>query len=154
MDISPHISYKEAVYSDTAKKLGIINIPDFEQLSKMVTVANEIFEPVRKHFGVPIHVSSFFRSIELNKVIGGSKTSQHVLGEAMDIDADKYGKITNRQLFNYIKDNLKFDQLIWEFGTDKEPDWIHVSFKKTNNRGEILKAYRDSNDNVKYKQYK
>lgn len=154
MDISPHISYKEAVYSDTAKRLGIINIPDFEQLSKMVTVANEIFEPVRKHFGVPIHVSSFFRSAELNKVIGGSKTSQHVLGEAMDIDADKYGKITNRQLFNYIKDNLKFDQLIWEFGTDKEPDWIHVSFKKSNNRGEILKAYRDFNNNIKYKIYK
>jgi len=113
MDISPHVSYKEATHSDTAKRLGIINIPDFEQLSKMVTIATEIFEAIRNHFGVPIHVSSFFRSAELNKAIGGSKTSQHVLGEAMDIDADKYGKITNRQIFNYIKDKLKFDLLIW-----------------------------------------
>lgn len=154
MDVSPHVSYKEAVYSDTAKRLGIINIPDFEQLSKMVIVANEIFEPVRNHFGVPIYVSSFFRSIELNKVIGGSKTSQHVLGEAMDIDADKYGKITNKQIFNFIKDNLEFDQLIWEFGTDDEPNWVHVSFKEGNNRHQILKAYRDIKKNIKYKIYK
>ena len=154
MDISPHISYEEATYSDTAKRLGIDNIPNFEQLCKMVIVATKVFEPLRNYFGVPIHISSFFRTIELNKAIGGSKTSQHVLGEAIDIDADKYGKITNKQIFNFIKDNLEFDQLIWEFGTNDEPNWVHVSFKEGKNRHQVLKAYRDSNNHIKYKLYK
>lgn len=155
--ISNNISYTEATKSRTAIKLGLINKPNLDQLDKMRTVAEEIFEPVREHFGVPIAVSSFFRSAAVNKAIGGSSTSQHCKGEAIDMDADVYGMIRNRDIFNYVKDNLQFDQLIWEFGTDREPDWVHVSFNKFNNRGIILKATRTTNmfgkTKVNYKHY-
>jgi zinc D-Ala-D-Ala carboxypeptidase len=139
--ISEHITYKEAVHSDTAKRLGLDNTPNGGQIERMKTLAIKVFEPLRNHVGVPIHIGSFFRSLALNTAIGGAKDSQHTTGEAMDIDAEKYGGTTNKELFEYIKDNLEFDQLIWEFGTDTEPDWVHVSFTyKHPNRKEILKA--------------
>jgi len=140
--ISKNISYKEATHSTTAKRLGIDNTPNAEQFSNMVYVAEGIFQPIREHFGTPIYISSFFRSEALNKAIRGSASSTHKKGEAMDLDADVYGKITNADIFHYIKDNLEFDQLIWEFGTDAEPAWVHVSLSKRNNRKQILKAYR------------
>ena len=108
----------------------------------MVHVAENVFQPVREHFDTPIYVSSFFRSEALNKAIKGSSSSTHMKGEAMDLDADVYGKVTNAQIFHYIKDNLEFDQLIWEFGTDKNPDWVHVSLSKGTNRKQILVAKR------------
>ncbi len=140
--ISKNISYKEATRSDTAKRLGISNDPDTQQLENMKHVAENVFQPLREHFGCPIYVSSFFRSGELNKAIGGSSTSTHMKGEAMDLDADVYGKISNGVIFNYIKENLEFDQLIWEFGNNKNPDWVHVSLSKSNNRNQILIAKR------------
>ncbi len=140
--VSKNISYKEATRSDTAKRLGIDNTPNAEQFSNMVHVAENVFQPVREHFDTPIYVSSFFRSEALNKAIGGSSSSTHMKGEAMDLDADVYGKVTNAEIFHYIKDNLEFDQLIWEFGTDKNPDWVHVSLSKNNNRNQILVAKR------------
>ena len=140
--ISKNISYKEATLSTTAKRLGIDNTPNAEQFSNMVHVAENVFQPVREHFDTPIYVSSFFRSEALNKAIRGSSSSTHMKGEAMDLDADVYGKVTNAQIFHYIKDNLEFDQLIWEFGTDKNPDWVHVSLSKGNNRKQILVAKR------------
>lgn len=140
--ISKNISYKEATLSTTAKRLGIDNTPNAEQFSNMVYVAENVFQPVREHFDTPIYVSSFFRSEALNKAIRGSSSSTHMKGEAMDLDADVYGKVTNAQIFHYIKDNLEFDQLIWEFGTDKNPDWVHVSLSKGNNRKQILVAKR------------
>ena len=138
--ISKNITYKEATHSTTAKRLGIDNTPNAEQFSNMVYVAQNVFQPVRKHFDVPIYVSSFFRSEALNTAIRGSSSSTHMKGEAMDLDADVFGKVTNAQIFHYIKDNLEFDQLIWEFGTDQEPAWVHVSLSKTNNRNQILVA--------------
>jgi zinc D-Ala-D-Ala carboxypeptidase len=142
--ISKHISYKEAVKSDTATRNRIRNEPNDEQIAAMKEVATKVFEPLRIHFDSPIRVNSFFRSAALNKRIGGSGTSQHCKGEAIDIDAT--GEITNKQLFDYIKDNLEFDQLIWEFGTTKEPDWVHVSFTSAKeNRKQILKAVKDGN---------
>ena len=102
---------------------------------------NSIFQPCRDYFGKPLAVTSGYRSPELNDLIGGSKRSQHSKGEALDLDAQVYGGFTNAELFHYIKDNLEFDQLIWEFGNDQEPDWIHCSYT-TNNRGEVLRAYR------------
>jgi zinc D-Ala-D-Ala carboxypeptidase len=127
-DISEHITYSEATVSQTAIRKGIKNIPNAQELSRMQYVATEIFDKVRDHFNVPIRVSSFFRCKELNAAIGGSKTSQHMTGEAIDMQAT--GKLTNAQIYNYIKDNFEFDQLIWEFGTDKEPAWVHVSLRK------------------------
>lgn len=140
--ISKNISYKEATLSTTAKRLGIDNTPNAEQFSNMVHVAENVFQPVREHFDTPIYVSSFFRSEALNKAIRGSSSSTHMKGEAMDLDADVYGKVTNAEIFHYIKDNLEFDQLIWEFGTDMNPDWVHVSLSKGNNRKQILVAKR------------
>ena len=140
--VSKNISYKEATHSTTAKRLGIDNTPNAEQFSSMVYVAENVFQPIREHFGTPIYVSSFFRSEGLNKAIKGSINSTHKKGEAMDLDADVYGGVTNAQIFNYIKDNLEFDQLIWEFGTDDEPAWVHVSLSKRNNRNQILRAYK------------
>jgi len=138
--VSKNISYKEATHSTTAKRLGIDNTPDAEQFSNMIYVAENVFQPVREHFGVPIYVSSFFRSEALNSAIRGSSSSTHMKGEAMDLDADVFGKVTNAEIFHYIKDNLEFDQLIWEFGTDIEPAWVHVSLSKGTNRNQILVA--------------
>lgn len=140
--ISKHISYKEAVRSDTATRNRIRNEPNDEQLAVMKEVAKKLFEPLRLHFDTPIRINSFFRSAALNKRIGGSGNSQHCKGEAIDMDAT--GEVTNKQLFDYIKDNLEFDQLIWEFGTTKEPDWVHVSYTNPKeNRKQVLKAVKD-----------
>lgn len=147
--ISEHISWKEATHSNTATRKGIKNEPNFTEVQAMKQLAEKVFEPLRNHFNKPILVNSFFRSKELNKKIGGSTTSQHCKGEAIDLDATK--GFTNRDIYNYIKDNLDFDQLIWEFGTDLEPDWVHVSYKYEGlNRKQILKAER-INGKVKYK---
>ena len=141
--ISKHISYKEGVYSITAIRKGIDNEPNEEQLSNMKLVAEKIFEPVRIHFKVPIKVNSFFRSPDLNKAIGGSTKSQHCKGQAIDID-DTYGKIKNSDIYWWIKDNLDFDQMIWEFGNNDNPDWVHVSYVSPDkNRNRCLKAYRE-----------
>ena len=143
--ISDNISYTEATKSRTAIKYNINNKPSNDILEKMKIAANKIFEPLREHFGVPIAVTSFYRSKGLNKKIGGSTTSQHCKGEALDIDADVLGLITNKQIFDYIKNNLEFDQLIWEYGTNKEPDWVHVSYSEGRNRCKILKTYKEKN---------
>ena len=141
--ISKHISYKEGVYSVTAIRKGIDNQPNEEQLSNMKLVAEKIFEPVRTHFKVPIKVNSFFRSPDLNRAIGGSTKSQHCKGQAIDID-DTYGKIKNSDIYWWIKENLDFDQIIWEFGNNDNPDWVHVSYVSPDkNRNRCLKAYRD-----------
>lgn len=127
--------------SATAIKHGIANEPNSQHLTNLKAVATNIFQPCRDYFGKPLAVTSGYRSPELNDLIGGSKRSQHSKGEALDLDAQVYGGFTNAELFHYIKDNLDFDQLIWEFGTEEEPDWIHCSYT-TNNRGEVLRAYR------------
>jgi len=142
MNISDHISLKEAVRSNTAKRLGIDNMPDNETLITMQIAAQHLFEPLRNHFNEPIYISSFYRSEELNKAIGGSASSQHCKGEAIDID-DVYSKATNADFFNYIKERLEFDQLIWEFGDDENPDWVHVSYSLGKNRMRILKAIKE-----------
>jgi len=138
------------VYSRTATRLGIDNKPDEKQLQSMVTVAEEIFEPLRMWVGGPIKINSFFRSPELNKAIGGSAKSQHCHGQAMDID-DTFGRATNAEMFDFIKENLDFDQMIWEFGDDNNPNWVHVSYvSPTENRKRCLKAYK-YNKITKYK---
>jgi len=138
--ISNHISYKEAIKSNTATRLGINNIPNDYQITNMVGVAVNVFEPLREYVGGPIKINSFFRCEELNSAIGGSSRSQHCEGRAIDLD-DTFGHKTNAEMFHYIKENLNFDQLIWEFGNDKNPDWVHVSYvSKEENRGRVLQA--------------
>lgn len=142
MKISNHISYQEAIRSNTATRRGIDNTPGDYEVTNMVGVAENIFEPLRQWVGGPIKINSMFRCEELNTAIGGSSRSQHCQGRAIDID-DTFGHKTNAEMFNYIKENLNFDQLIWEFGTDDNPDWVHVSYvSKEENRNRILKAER------------
>ena len=154
--ISPNITWAEAIRSDTAKRAGINNYFNIEQLARMTLLAGKVFEPLRLHFNVPIFISSFFRNHDVNELIGGAFNSQHMAnnGAAMDLDAEVYGGVTNKQLFEYIKDNLEFDQLIWEFGNDGEPDWVHVSYNEGHNRKEILKAKRTTAQMVTYEKYK
>jgi hypothetical protein len=150
--ISKHISYKEATRSITAIRLGIDNKPFEYELGNMKAVAENIFEPLRKWVGGAIKVTSFFRSEKLNQAIGGSVSSQHCQGRAIDID-DVYGHKTNAEMFEYIKNNLDFDTIIWEFGTDDNPDWIHVSYvSNERNRGRVLKAIKE-NGKTKYLNY-
>ena len=142
MKISNHISYQEAIRSNTATRRGINNTPGDYEVTNMVGVAENIFEPLRQWVGGPIKINSMFRCEELNTAIGGSSRSQHCQGRAIDID-DTFGHKTNAEMFNYIKENLNFDQLIWEFGTNDNPDWVHVSYiSKEENRNRILKAER------------
>jgi hypothetical protein len=141
--ISKHISEKEATKSITALRLGIANTPNGTALANMKVLAEKIFEPLRKFVGGPIKINSMFRSEALNKQIGGSSRSQHCQGNAIDID-DIYGYKTNKEMFDFIKENLDFDQLIYEFGNEENPDWVHVSYvDKEKNRNKILKAVRD-----------
>jgi hypothetical protein len=148
--ISKHVSIKEGVYSITATRLGIDNEPNKEQFANMKLLAEEIFEPLRAYVGGPIKINSFFRCPELNKAIGGSSKSQHCYGQAMDID-DTFGRCTNAEMFEFIKNHLDFDQMIWEFGDDDNPNWVHVSYvSPTENRNRCLKAYKE-NKITKYK---
>jgi hypothetical protein len=149
-NISKHISYKEGVYSITATRLGIDNIPNQYEFANMQVLAENVFEPLRNWVKGPIKINSFFRGLELNKAIGGSSKSQHCQGRAIDID-DSYGHKTNAEMYEWIKKNLDFDQMIWEFGTDENPNWVHVSYVSPDeNRNRCLKAYKDDNNKTKY----
>jgi len=144
MRISTHLDLSEVTRSETAKRKGISNMPTPEHLENFKKLAENVFEPIRKHFGVPIHISSGYRSKALNTAIGGSLSSQHCQGEAIDIDMDgSSSNVTNKMIFDYIKGNLNFDQLIFEFGTKDAPDWVHVSFESTGKqRKQVLRAIK------------
>jgi len=148
--ISKHISDKEGVYSRTAIRLDIDNTPTKEHKENMIKLAEEIFEPLRAYVGGPIKINSFYRSPKLNKAIGGSTKSQHCHGQAIDID-DTFGRMTNAEMYDFIKEHLDFDQMIWEFGNDNNPDWVHVSYvSPEQNRNRCLQAYKENNK-TKYK---
>ncbi len=142
MKLSKNLSLSEVIKSNTAIKNGIDNSPTLEHLNNLEILAEKIFQPIREHFGVPIGISSGYRSKALNKAIGGSKTSQHCSGQALDLDADIYGKVTNKEIFDFIVENLDFDQVINEFNYS----WVHVSYTtKKANRKMLLKAYKVNN---------
>ena len=148
--ISKHVSYKESVYSTTALRLGLNNDPNEYHLNNMKLISEKIFEPLRTHVGGPIKINSFYRGPELNKAIGGSSKSQHCKGQAIDID-DTFGHMSNADMYYWIKENLNFDQMIWEFGDDKNPNWVHVSYvNDEDNRNRCLKAYKEKGK-TKYK---
>ena len=147
--ISKHISYKEGVYSRTATRLNIDNKPNDNQMQNMCLIAEEVFEPLRVWVGGPIKINSFFRSPKLNKAIGGSTKSQHCHGQAIDLD-DTFGRATNAEMYEFIRKYLDFDQMIWEFGDDDNPSWVHVSYvSEDKNRNRCLQAYKE-NGKTKY----
>lgn len=147
-NLSKYITLQEAIQSNTATVLQITNIPNAQQIENLKLVCTEVFDKVREHFGKPIGITSGFRSAELNKRIGGSKTSQHLEGKALDIDGDKLGGVSNKEIFDYIKNNCTFDQLIWEFGSENNPDWVHVSYNKGVNRKQILRATKSGGKTI------
>ena len=148
--ISKHIAYAEAIHSNTAKRKGIDNTPNQTQVEAMKLLASQVFEPLREWVGGPIKVNSFFRSVTLNEEIGGVASSQHCKGQAIDID-DVYGRKSNAEMYNWIKENLSYDQIIWEFGTAMQPNWIHIScVSEEENRSKCLKAYKE-HGKTKYK---
>lgn len=153
MKLSKNLDLSEVIRSESAKRNGISNMPTPEHIANFKLLAEKVFQPIREHFGVPIRISSGYRSATLNKLIGGSASSQHCSGEAIDIDMDGTS-ITNKKIFDYIKDNLVFDQLIWEFGSVINPDWVHVSYEsKGKQRKEILVAKKVNGKTV-YTKYK
>ena len=153
MQLSKHFELAEFIRSSTAKRAGISNMPTDAHLENIKLLCEKVLEPIRVHFARPIILSSGYRSAALNRAVGGSSSSQHCSGEAADIDMDGTN-ITNTQIFNYIKDNLEFDQLIWEFGTDTNPDWVHVSYESNGRqRKQILRAVK-KNGATSYLPYK
>ena len=149
--ISEHVSFKEGIKSHTATRLNIDNAPSDLDLVNMKIIAEKVFEPLREFVGGPIAINSFYRSPKLNSAIGGSTSSQHCSGRALDID-DKYGYKTNAEMFKYIQCNLDYDQMIWEFGDVNNPDWVHVSYVSEDaNRRRCLIAYKEKGK-TKYKE--
>jgi hypothetical protein len=136
MEISKHITYEEATKSATALRNNIDNTPAPGIVHAMETVAKECFEPLREWYEKPIKIDSFYRCAALNRMVGGSATSQHVKGEAIDMDAGN--KQENKKLFDWCKAHLVYDQLIWEYGDESGPDWVHISFRAGQNRNEAL----------------
>jgi zinc D-Ala-D-Ala carboxypeptidase len=150
--ISKHVSWKEGTYSRTGERLNLENTPNEDQIKCMKDIAENIFEPLRKWVGGPIKINSFFRGEPVNTAIGGSKRSQHMKGQAMDID-DTFGYKTNAEMFHYIKDNLDFDQMVWEFGTthpDGNPNWLHVSHVTHRENRKKLTIAKKVNGKTKY----
>lgn len=155
MKISEHLDLSELIRSESAKRRGIANMPTEAHIANLKLLAEKVFEPIRNNFRCPIHISSGYRSKELNSLIKNSSlTSQHSSGEAIDIDMDgSPNGVTNKMVFDYIKKYLEFDQLIWEFGTAENPDWVHVSYESTGKqRKQVLKAYKE-NGKTHYKPY-
>ena len=146
--LSKYTTLQEVTKSNQATALRIANLPNAEQINNLKLVCTEIFDKIREHFGKPIGISSGFRSVELNNRIGGAKKSQHMEGKALDIDGDILGGVSNKEIFDYIKNSCNFDQLIWEFGTSNNPDWVHVSFNKEGNRKQILRAVKSGGKTI------
>ena len=150
MRLTKNLTLKEACRSESAKRLGIDNSPAQDQLDNLKITAEKIFQPIRDHFKCPVYVSSMFRSPELNNFLRlASKTSLHMSGQAIDIDMDGTD-VSNEEIFNFVKDNLEFDTLIWEF---EGPRWVHISYREGNNRNQVLESYKDDYGLTAYKIY-
>ena len=151
MQISKHLSFEECTHSDLADQLKIINNnPNLSVIDNMKLLAEKVFEPIREHFNVPITISSMYRGLPLNNAVKGSITSQHCSGQAMDIDNSKP---SNKEIFDYIKKNLEWDQMIAEFPEKGLISWVHVSYSKTHNRNQILVS-KKINGKTSYIPYK
>ncbi|MFZ4455485.1 MAG: D-Ala-D-Ala carboxypeptidase family metallohydrolase [Bacteroidales bacterium] len=130
MYLSKNFSLEELTVSSS----HLPNVPTALDIVRLTALTTHVLQPLRELCGKPIKVNSGFRSNAVNKSIGGSATSQHLKGEAADLDA-----LDNAQLFHLIRQHLPFDQLIWEGGNDQQPNWVHVSYKEKDNRQEVLR---------------
>ena len=128
-----YFTIKELCASNTAKAKGIDNTPTEEVKENLQALIENVLDPVREWYGKPIYVKSGYRCPELNKAVGGVNNSQHVNGEAADIDV--FDEKENRKIFDYIVNYLNFDQCLWE----NNGAWIHVSYKREGgNRKQVL----------------
>jgi hypothetical protein len=152
MQLSAHFNLAEFTRSESAKRHGVSNEPTPEHIKNIKVLCEKVLEPIRMKFG-PIIISSGYRSKVLNHYIGGSLRSQHCEGKAADIDMDGMNDVLNIDIFNYIKNNLEFDQLIYEFGNPLNPDWVHVSYNEGKNRKQVLRAIK-VNGKTAYSPYK
>ena len=153
-NISKYVSLNEVTHSNTAKSRGLDNTPNETQLELIKMAAEQVFDKLREHAGAPIKINSVFRGSELNKAIGGSSSSQHCVGldpeqrsygAAFDIDDYYWVKdinpMNNTEMGDYIRENLDFDQLIYEFPINGYPKWIHFSYRPDGkNRKQVLIA--------------
>ncbi len=139
MNISDHVTLDEVSKSTTAIRLGINNTPPKDVIAKLKLTCEKIIEPARKHFGKPIKINSGYRSPALNKAVGGSATSSHCLGEAIDMEIPG---VSNYDVAKWISENCPFDQIILEGYTEGDPSsgWVHVSYREDNNRFQKLTA--------------
>ena len=143
--ISDWLMLKDVMKSEIAQRKGLNNMPDADSIQNLMHWGKFIYDPLCEHFGIKLSLTSVYRSPLVNKAIGGSKTSQHCFGQAGDIDTDNWNGIRNSDVFNAIRHlRLPFDQLIWEFGTDTEPAWVHVSYSNRH-RKQMLRAIKISN---------
>lgn len=144
MKLSAHFALGEFTRSESAKREGLDNTPTAEHLENLKTLCEKVLEPIRLKYG-SINISSGYRGKMLNHFIGGSVNSDHCVGRAADIDMDDSGTgVTNKEIFEYIKDNLEIDQLINEFNYS----WIHVGYRKGANRKQILDAVKENGKTV------
>jgi len=152
MQLSEHFTYAELTRSTTAVRKGLSNAPSKEHTANLMQLCAEVLEPLRKLYGRPIRISSGYRSVALNKAVGGSLASHHCLGMAVDLDQGS--RAANMQVFNLLKAYGTFTQLIYEFGNLEDgPDWVHVSYDKDDLSREILRAVR-VNKKTQYLKYK
>lgn len=130
MRISKNFTLEELYLSDTQTRLNIKNVPNPTQTAAIIQLVEKVLQPVRDHFGLAVNISSGFRCPSLNRAVGGSPSSQHMRGEAADI---RVTGVANDKLWQFIHDNLPFDQLILEYcpAHDKHQGWVHVSYAKT-----------------------
>ena len=151
MKLSQNLSLNEVTKSNTAMRRGIDNTPSEEHLENLKYVAEKVFQPIREHFGVPIYISSGYRSPELNEAIGGSPRSFHSHGMALDLDQDGRNKgVSNADVFYFIKDNLQFTELIWEFGDETNPNWVHVAIAPGREDEKKIKIAEKVNNKTTY----
>ena len=147
MKLSKNFALSEITHSNTAKRLGIENEPTKEHLQSIQHLIDDLIQPLRSSIG-PIRISSGYRNPSLNRAIGGSRSSQHCKGEALDIQFWQMGKMMNELIYEWILDSgLEFDQMINEF----DFAWIHISLKAKDNRKQVLEAYKDEDGDTKYK---
>lgn len=151
MKLSNNFSLSEFTDSNTAERRGIDNSPTAEHIHNMVALCENVLQPLRERIGKSIRVSSGYRSEALNDAIGGSKTSEHSKGMAADIKLIVNGENQSQILYNTILAmDIPFRQMIWEFGDDDTPNWVHISFNQSDNKRQCLRAYKD-NGKTKYK---
>ena len=154
MKLSKNLSLHEVTKSDIAMRKGIDNTPSEEHLENLKYLAKKVFQPIREHFGVPIYISSGYRSPELNKAVGGSSRSFHSHGMALDLDQDGRNKgVSNSDVFYFIKDNLPFTELIWEFGDENNPNWVHVAIASGREDEKNIKIAQKVNNQTIYSKW-